>query len=64
MKGGPKPPQGLRIQEKKYTILRNFHDDDAGGAYTVYGKKVSAAGEWECVYPPSLTLPHSMYVCV
>ena len=39
MKGGPKPPQGLRIQEKKYTILRNFIDDDAG-AYTVYGKKV------------------------
>ena len=39
MKGGAKPPQGLRIMQKKFTILRNFTDDEVD-AYTVYGKKV------------------------
>lgn len=40
MKGGPKPAQGLRIQQKKLTILRTFTDDDSD-SFTVYGKKVS-----------------------
>lgn len=40
MKGGAKPPQGLRINgEKKYQILRAFEDEEAG-CYVVYGKKV------------------------
>lgn len=40
MKGGPKPPQGLRFNgEKKIQILRAFEDDEAG-CFVVYGKKV------------------------
>lgn len=39
MKGGPKPPQGLRInQEKKYQILRAFEEEEVG--FVVYGKKM------------------------
>lgn len=45
MKGGAKPPQGLRINgEKKYQILRAFEDEEAG-CYVVYGKKVET-----CIY--------------
>ena len=41
MKGGAKPPQGLRLNgEKKMQILRAFEDEEAG-CYVVYGKKVS-----------------------
>ena len=40
MKGGAKPPQGLRLNgDKKMQILRAFEDDEAG-CYVVYGKKV------------------------
>lgn len=39
MRGAGKPPQGLRVREKKYQVLRSFTDEECGGAFTVYGKK-------------------------
>ncbi|RYG67468.1 hypothetical protein EON64_07355 [archaeon] len=33
-----KTPQGLRMNQAKYQIIRQF-DDEASGCYTVYGKK-------------------------
>lgn len=36
---GAKPAQGLRINETKYQILRQF-DDTLSGCYTVFGKRV------------------------
>ncbi len=35
---GTKPPQGLRLEQTKFQILRSFQDD-AVGCYTSYGKK-------------------------
>ena len=35
---GKKPLQGLRLNNKKYQVIRNFKEDETGGLVTLYGK--------------------------
>jgi hypothetical protein len=35
---GKKPTQGLRLNSKKYQVIRNFKEDETGGLLTLYGK--------------------------